>query len=184
MSTSDFQLDLNKQVEVTLFQLSDNGQVDSRFEATMKWINTITDVRNLICQRTGLSHDQVDVIYGGKRLPKSFSLYQINVSSNRIQLYYICRPRDSSADAWIHIVSPNPLDKVPIRIASNGQKFLDALEDVRNGFHAGIKPELSLYGSGGTYYLNDCNKWNLLVFKPEDEEPFAENNPRRSLHPH
>ena len=184
MSTSDFQLDLNKQVEVTLFQLSDNGQVDSRFEATMKWINTITDVRNLICQRTGLSHDQVDVIYGGKRLPKSFSLYQINVSSNRIQLYYICRPRDSSADAWIHIVSPNPLDKVPIRIASNGQKFLDALDDVRNGFHAGIKPELSLYGSGGTYYLNDCNKWNLLVFKPEDEEPFAENNPRRSLHPH
>ena len=27
--------------------------------------------------------------------------------------------------------------------------------------------------------MNDRNKWNLLVFKPEDEEPFAENNPRQ-----
>lgn len=53
------------------------------------------------------------------------------------------------------------------------------MEEVRNGFDSGIKPELSLYGSGGTYFLNDYTKWNLLVFKPEDEEPFAENNPRR-----
>ena len=39
-------------------------------------------------------------------------------------------------------------------------------------------PELALYGTGGTYFLKDCYKWNLLVFKPEDEEPFAEHNPR------
>lgn len=60
---------------------------------------------------------------------------------------------------------------------------MDSLEEVRNSFIAGIKPELSLYGSGGTYFLNDANKWNLLVFKPGDEEPFAENNPRSPLIP-
>lgn len=49
---------------------------------------------------------------------------------------------------------------------------------MRNGFSLGIKPELSLYGTGGTYFLNDRDRWTLLVFKPEDEEPFAENNPR------
>ena len=54
---------------------------------------------------------------------------------------------------------------------------------MRNSFVTGIKPELSLYGSGGTYFLNDAYKWNLLVFKPEDEEPFAENNPRRPRPP-
>ena len=52
------------------------------------------------------------------------------------------------------------------------------MDDVRNGFSLGIKPELSLYGSGGTYFLNNRDRWNLLAFKPGDEEPFAENNPR------
>ena len=52
---------------------------------------------------------------------------------------------------------------------------------MRNAFSVGIIPELALYGTGGTYFLKDRYKWNLLVFKPEDEEPFAEHNPRSSL---
>jgi hypothetical protein len=42
----------------------------------------------------------------------------------------------------------------------------------------GLKPELVLDGSGGTYFLRDARKVKVAVFKPADEEPFAENNPR------
>ena len=178
MSTSVFTVELDKQVEVILSRLSDNGQIEGSFSASFKWLNTVTDVRNAIRQRTGIPHDRI-IIYGGKKLPKKYCLYQVNVSSNSIRLFYFCHSQNSANDAWIHIVSPNPLDNVVVEESNHVQSFLDALEDVRNGFNVGIKPELSLYGSGGTYFLNDRNKWNLLVFKPEDEEPFAENNPRQ-----
>ena len=42
----------------------------------------------------------------------------------------------------------------------------------------GYKPELVLDGSGGTYFLHDAKKTKIAVFKPADEEPYAENNPR------
>ena len=45
----------------------------------------------------------------------------------------------------------------------------------------GIKPELVLDGSGGTYFLKDSQKAKVAVFKPADEEPYAENNPRGYL---
>ena len=42
----------------------------------------------------------------------------------------------------------------------------------------GLKPELVLDGTGGTYFLHDARKFKVAVFKPGDEEPYAENNPR------
>ena len=42
----------------------------------------------------------------------------------------------------------------------------------------GIKPALAPDGSGGSYFLSDARKIRVGVFKPADEEPFAENNPR------
>lgn len=46
------------------------------------------------------------------------------------------------------------------------------------GFVHGYKPELVLEGSGGTYLLHGQGKARVGVFKPADEEPYAENNPR------
>ena len=112
MSISVFTLELDKQVEVILSRLSDNGQIEGSFSASFKWLNTVTDVRNAIRQRTGIPHDRIDIIYGGKKLPKKYCLYQVNVSSNSIRLFYFCHSQNSTDDAWIHIVSPNPLDNV------------------------------------------------------------------------
>jgi hypothetical protein len=36
-------------------------------------------------------------------------------------------------------------------------------------------------GSGGTYFLHDARKVKVAVFKPADEEPYAENNPKGYL---
>ena len=52
------------------------------------------------------------------------------------------------------------------------------VQQARRGLALGVKPELVIDGSGGTYYLHDAKKVRIAVFKPADEEPFAENNPR------
>lgn len=52
------------------------------------------------------------------------------------------------------------------------------IQQARRGLALGLKPELVMDGSGGTYFLHDARKVKIAVFKPADEEPYAENNPR------
>ena len=53
------------------------------------------------------------------------------------------------------------------------------LHEVRQGICVqGFAPKLAMEGSGGTYFLYDSRKRTVACFKPRDEEPFAENNPR------
>lgn len=52
------------------------------------------------------------------------------------------------------------------------------IQQARRGLALGLKPALVLDGSGGTYFLHDARKVKVAVFKPADEEPYAENNPR------
>lgn len=112
ISIDEETIELHKEVDVELLRLSDNGDVDHSFTVNMKWINTITDVRNCICQRNNICSGQIDIFYRGKRLPKNYNLYQLDVSNNHIKLFYFCRPVNSSTEQWIRIVSTGSLDKV------------------------------------------------------------------------
>ena len=68
-------------------------------------------------------------------------------------------------------VSSSTLDLAP--------KSLQRLvQQARRGLALGFKPSLAPDGSGGSYFLSDARKKRVGVFKPADEEPFAENNPR------
>ena len=68
-------------------------------------------------------------------------------------------------------VSSSTLDIAP--------KSLQRLvQQARRGLALGLKPLLAPDGSGGSYFLCDARKKRVGVFKPADEEPFAENNPR------
>lgn len=68
-------------------------------------------------------------------------------------------------------VSSSTLDLCP--------KSLQRLvQQSRRGLTLGFKPVLAPDGSGGSYFLSDARKKRVGVFKPADEEPFAENNPR------
>lgn len=68
-------------------------------------------------------------------------------------------------------VSSSTLDLCP--------KSLQRLvQQSRRGLALGFKPALAPDGSGGSYFLSDARKKRVGVFKPADEEPFAENNPR------
>ena len=76
--------------------------------------------------------------------------------------------RTSSNDICI---SSSTLDLAP--------KALQRLvQQARRGLTLGLKPALAPDGSGGSYFLCDARKKRVGVFKPADEEPFAENNPR------
>jgi len=52
------------------------------------------------------------------------------------------------------------------------------VQQSRRGLTLGFKPALAPDGSGGSYFLSDARRQRVGVFKPADEEPFAENNPR------
>mmetsp|Transcript_15668 Transcript_15668/g.28416 ORF Transcript_15668/g.28416 Transcript_15668/m.28416 type:complete len:892 (+) Transcript_15668:604-3279(+) len=92
-------------------------------------------------------------IHGGSLLQKSNS-----ISSLRNHTNDIC-------------VSSSTVDLCP--------KSLQRLvQQARRGLTLGFKPALAPDGSGGSYFLSDARKKKVGVFKPADEEPFAENNPR------
>lgn len=48
----------------------------------------------------------------------------------------------------------------------------------RAGLAAGQTPKLASSGTGGSYFIADTKGKNVAVFKPEDEEPMAINNPK------
>jgi Phosphatidylinositol 3- and 4-kinase len=101
-------------------------------------------------------------------LRQSISPY-INQSSVRIMSR--CTPVKASNDIWIatSMIEVTPKD-LRVKVAQ-----------ARRGFSIGLKPDLVLEGSGGTYFLKDGNRSKVGVFKPADEEPYAENNPRGYL---
>jgi hypothetical protein len=66
-------------------------------------------------------------------------------------------------------------------IDSTPKPLRDIVQQARRGFALGLKPDLVLDGSGGSYFLHDARKTKISVFKPADEEPYAENNPRGYL---
>ncbi|KAG0461373.1 hypothetical protein HPP92_021670 [Vanilla planifolia] len=80
--------------------------------------------------------------------------------------------RQPESRAWIEPVVANP--KI---------KLSPLLEELINSTFAGLekkrKPVMSSEGSGGAYFMKDVSGFKYIaVFKPRDEEPMAENNPR------
>ena len=53
--------------------------------------------------------------------------------------------------------------------------------EVQSGLNNGKKPKLAEEGTSGTYFLENHKKKNVAIFKPFNEEPYAENNPRNLI---
>ena len=52
------------------------------------------------------------------------------------------------------------------------------LQAARAGLAEGLQPTLAKAGTGGSYFLQDVSGRPVAVFKPEEEEPHAVNNPK------
>ena len=107
MSTSDPIVEFGKVVIVHLNCISDNGQITGSFSVELKWWDTITTVRNIIAQRTGIPHKQIDIIYEGKKLHKAIALYQLKVKHNQIKLLYYFRSVAEGKQTFIRIIADN-----------------------------------------------------------------------------
>jgi len=57
-------------------------------------------------------------------------------------------------------------------------ELMTVIEGCRKGLSQGLSPVLAASGLGGTYFLRDDHEHIVGVFKPEDEEAYAPNNPR------
>lgn len=60
----------------------------------------------------------------------------------------------------------------------NDEFCMSLIEASKQGFLANHLPQLASDGTGGTYFLKDQSNRTVAVFKPDDEEPKAPNNPR------
>lgn len=141
---------------------------------------TILDVKKIIQQKTHLPINSLHLYFGplltsGKALPNHRTLHDagiyrsgatilLDVKSSSSPAYK--RERDSDIDISSSVINSTPR---PLR---------SLVHQARQALANNLKPAFILDGSGGTYFLHNTRKAKIAVFKPADEEPYADNNPR------
>ncbi|KAK1610200.1 hypothetical protein QYE76_033873 [Lolium multiflorum] len=75
---------------------------------------------------------------------------------------------------------PAPVEPIVVnRKARLSPEVVKMIDSAIAGLENGHTPVMSAEGSGGVYFMQDSSgQKNVAVFKPIDEEPMAENNPR------
>lgn len=153
-------------VLVELRQVTGNGVVARTDILRFPWTTSLAAIRNEISRLTGIRQSAITLYYNGKVHLGVFRLFELRSPSEPIRLVY--HTSATTDGSFIQIASSLNMN----------DDFVFALNEARAGLSQGIKPELSLYGTGGTYFVLDPLHIRQLIFKPMDEEPFAENNPR------
>ena len=152
---------------------------------TLRSWATVKDAKNTIQRLIQIPPNAQRLYYGPlQELPNHRTLHDAGIyRSGATLLLDIKRSVDSSSSLSIDslrtsgsdvCISSSMLDSTP-------RQLRQLVQHARRGVAVGIKPELVLDGSGGTYFLHDSQKSKVAVFKPADEEPYADNNPRGYL---
>ncbi|XP_004491949.1 phosphatidylinositol 4-kinase gamma 7-like [Cicer arietinum] len=69
-----------------------------------------------------------------------------------------------------------PIEIIGCSDMLSGTKQL--VKDIMQAIKGGIEPIPIQSGLGGAYYFRNCNRENVAIVKPTDEEPYAPNNPK------
>eukprot|EP00566_Odontella_aurita_P004884 CAMPEP_0113551510 /NCGR_PEP_ID=MMETSP0015_2-20120614/14563_1 /TAXON_ID=2838 /ORGANISM="Odontella" /LENGTH=789 /DNA_ID=CAMNT_0000452407 /DNA_START=742 /DNA_END=3111 /DNA_ORIENTATION=- /assembly_acc=CAM_ASM_000160 len=150
----------------------------------VKTWSTIKDVKDALQQHLHVPSSAQRLFFGplltsGGELPNYRSLHDAGIYRSGETLLLDIK-------GGSEVASISSLKKSAVSDICVSSSFLDltpkslrrTVQQSRRGFALGLKPDLVLDGSGGTYYLHDARKVRVAVFKPADEEPYAENNPR------
>ena len=104
----------------------------------------------------------------GRRLPlpsvPEAPLKQLSYDDEQQQQQQQQLPEEEEEDEALLTLSPDSL--------------FNGWQDAKAWLESGHMPSLASAGSGGSYMLQDESGRTVAVFKPEDEEPNARNNPR------
>mmetsp|Transcript_16787 Transcript_16787/g.48223 ORF Transcript_16787/g.48223 Transcript_16787/m.48223 type:complete len:943 (+) Transcript_16787:682-3510(+) len=164
---------------------------------TVRTWSTVKDVKDCLRQHLGVPPSSQRLYFGplmtsGGELPNHRTLHDAGIyRSGETLLLEVKKSAGSNtgggstagASALASLSCLSALGANDVCVSSS---FLDVTPrglrrtvcQARRGFAVGLKPDLVLDGSGGTYFLHDAHKAKVAVFKPADEEPYAANNPR------
>jgi len=155
---------------------------------TVRSWSTIKDVKDTIQQALRIPTSAQRIYFGplltsGKELPNHRTLHDAGIDRSGQTLLLDINGGSSGLSSVMSAYSMQSEVKSDVCISSSvidaTPKLLAQLvQQARRALAIGLKPEFILDGSGGTYFLHEPTKAKIAVFKPADEEPYAENNPR------
>lgn len=176
--------------DLKLFVRDVRDRQNKKRPITVRSWATVKDVKDTIQQLMHIPASAQRLYFGplltsGMELPNHRTLHDVGIyrsgesflldikgsklSQDSTNISSIFSLRSSSGDDIC--ISSSMIDSTPKALRTLAQQ-------ARRGFNLGLKPDFVLDGSGGTYFLHDSRKNRIAVFKPADEEPYAENNPR------
>lgn len=116
------------------------------------------------------------LFFQGKVLADDKSLRDYNVQNGDV-IYRLAEEKKGKQPPGLpKVVEPNV--QVVLGEAKITAELNSVIDGCREGLSSGLSPRLASSGLGGTYFLRDSKERIVGVFKPEDEEAYAPNNPR------
>lgn len=114
-----------------------------------------------------------------KRLPVSPPRDQGSEPTFKL-IHHPTRTVEREAIAVPKALSPSKSRSTPELMAGNATKYR-FVSQVKASITSGGVPKLIEEGSGGTWLISGPGGQSIAVFKPRDEEPYAENNPKEVI---
>jgi hypothetical protein len=165
---------------------------------TVRSWSTIKDVKDIIQQTIHVPPQSQRLYFGplltsGKELPNHRTLHDAGIYRSGETLLLDIKSGVTSSSSSTTLVGrsssifalrPGSSNDIAISssvIDSTPRMARSLVQEAGRGLALNFKPEFVLDGSGGTYFLHNSRKVKIAVFKPADEEPYAENNPRGYL---
>lgn len=157
---------IRKSTNIQCYRLKE--QEEDSFEIKVSTGTTVEEVKSKIEELTdGFQAHEHNVIKEGLTLHPGTSLADLGVKQGDIlELVQVplCLEEYHDSGVGSHM---SPQSEMPVE----WEKAKDALAH-------GVRPKLSSVGTGGSYFISALEGKNLAVFKPQDEEPLAPNNPK------
>ncbi|GMH41452.1 hypothetical protein BSKO_09362 [Bryopsis sp. KO-2023] len=141
------------------------------FEISISALDTVDTVKKKVEEVANelVGDGEYRVVHGGEVLDseKPLAMYGIGKGSI-LELVPLVLEEFPAANSSPKLTSPSSPNH---QMHENWNKAKDALAK-------GVKPKLTPAGTGGSYFILSHDGQQVAVFKPEDEEPLAPNNPK------
>lgn len=159
------------------------------FDLTISSLDTIDSIKNRIKQiADDFTPEDHTLIKDGCELKTGISLADLGVKKGDtlevIPLALEEYPFYNSHNNPIlnnNLIKNNNYEKSAF-VTSPKRKMSENWEKAKDALAGGVMPKLTGAGSGGSYFISAKDGHNVAVFKPQDEEPLAPNNPKGLHH--
>ena len=152
---------IKRSAKVKVKPLQSEGSV---FELSINASETVDMVKHRICAREGVISQAHALCFEGRELPPG-SL----ISRSGVPL----------GEGELELVPIQPRKPVgPKDLSVSLENLVNVFKKAQAGLDLGFAPTLASAGTGGAYFLLGPDGSRVGVFKPQDEEPGAWNNPR------